>query len=214
MAKRKPLSFDDRELSENLGRSAKGIDAFFSPPRKPAGEAETVRAKDDTDGAKSDQRSPTEKPAKRKAKTSEAKLADLKIPSVGQHPGLVEEIIETVRKSVKVVGKEMSTHRMTPKEKQAIVDLVYSYRGTGTRTSENEIARIAINFLIEDYKQNGENSILHKVLRLRNVLSVNSVQPLSALLPLWADEHVDNCCAVTDIRTAPYDCRSLSSKLR
>ena len=32
------------------------------------------------------------------------------------------------------------------------------------KTSENELSRIAINFLLEDYKANGETSILAKVL--------------------------------------------------
>jgi hypothetical protein len=69
---------------------------------------------------------------------------------------------------VKVLGKEPSTHRMTPEEKKAIVDIIYAYKSSGVRTSENEIARIAINFLVEDYGENGENSVLHKVLQALN----------------------------------------------
>lgn len=79
-----------------------------------------------------------------------------------------DTMIEIVRKSVKVFGKEPSTHRLTPEEKKAIIDIVYAYKSTGIKTSENEIARIAIDFLVNDYKENGENSILHKVLKALN----------------------------------------------
>jgi hypothetical protein len=71
---------------------------------------------------------------------------------------------ETVRAAVKIFGKEAATHRFTLEEKKAIRDIVYAYEGRGIRTGENEISRIGVNFLIEDYQQNGENSILHKVL--------------------------------------------------
>ena len=77
-------------------------------------------------------------------------------------------IIEVVRKSIKIIGKEPSTHRLTPEEKRAITDIIYTYKRKGTKTSENEIARIAINFLINEYNENGENSILHKVIKALN----------------------------------------------
>lgn len=80
-------------------------------------------------------------------------------------PRYHDGIIESVRKAVKELGKEAATHRFTEEEKKAIVDIIYAYKGQGIRTSENEIARIAVNFLIEDHRENGENSILHQVLK-------------------------------------------------
>jgi hypothetical protein len=74
------------------------------------------------------------------------------------------EIMKRVRKAVKVFGKEAATHRFTVAEKQALAELVYTYRGQGIRTSENEVTRIAINFLFYEYKLNGNNSILHQSL--------------------------------------------------
>ena len=79
-----------------------------------------------------------------------------------------DTIIEIVRKTVKIFGKEPSTHRLTLEEKKAITDIIYAYKSSGIKTSENEIARIAINFLVNDYKENGENSILHKVIKALN----------------------------------------------
>lgn len=73
-------------------------------------------------------------------------------------------MIQQVRKAVKEFGKEAATHRFTQAEKKAIAQIVFAYRDQGIRTSENEIARIAMNFLFYDYEHNGEKSILHKSL--------------------------------------------------
>lgn len=76
------------------------------------------------------------------------------------------ESIETIRKGVKELGEKAATHRFTPEEKESLTDLEYTYRKQyGWQTSENEITRIAIRWLIEDYRANGENSVLHKVLK-------------------------------------------------
>lgn len=76
--------------------------------------------------------------------------------------------IELVRKAVKEFGKEAATHRFTEAEKKEIADLIYTYKNRGIRTSENEVTRIAVNFITEDYKENGENSVLHKILEALN----------------------------------------------
>ncbi len=77
-------------------------------------------------------------------------------------------IEEKVRKAVKQVGKEAATHRFTLEEKNMLADIEYSYRRQGIRTSENEITRIAINYFVEEYRKNGENSVLAKVLKRLN----------------------------------------------
>jgi hypothetical protein len=76
--------------------------------------------------------------------------------------------VELVRKAVKEFGKEAATHRFTQAEKKEIGDLIYTYRNQGVKTSENEITRIAVNYIIEDYKENGENSVLNKILEALN----------------------------------------------
>ena len=77
-------------------------------------------------------------------------------------------VIESVRKAVKEIGKEAATHRFTEAEKKEIGDLIYTYKNQSVKTSENEITRIAVNFVVEDYKTNGENSVLHKILEALN----------------------------------------------
>jgi hypothetical protein len=77
-------------------------------------------------------------------------------------------LFELVRKSVKQIGKEAATHRFTIEEKNELADIEYTYKRQGIKTSENEITRIAINYFIEDYRQNGEQSLLAKILKRLN----------------------------------------------
>ena len=79
-----------------------------------------------------------------------------------------DTIIELVRKAVKEFGKEAATHRFTINEKKELADIIYSYKNRSVRTSENEVTRIAVNFVINDYKENGENSILDRTLKALN----------------------------------------------
>ncbi|MBK8903070.1 MAG: hypothetical protein IPM53_17910 [Anaerolineaceae bacterium] len=79
-----------------------------------------------------------------------------------------DTIIELLRKTVKIIGKEAATHRFTVEEKRAIKKIVFTYEDQGILTSENEITRIAVNYLIEDYKQNGKSSLLERVLKALN----------------------------------------------
>jgi hypothetical protein len=78
------------------------------------------------------------------------------------------DIFEKVRKSVKQIGKEAATHRFTLDEKNQLADIEYTYKRHSIRTSENEITRIAINYFIEDYRNNGEESLLAKILKRVN----------------------------------------------
>ena len=76
--------------------------------------------------------------------------------------------LDKVRKSVRQQGKEAATHRFTQKEKNAIAEIIYRYKKQGIRTSENEITRISINYLLIDHQENGEASILTKILKSLN----------------------------------------------
>jgi hypothetical protein len=79
-----------------------------------------------------------------------------------------EDISEVVRKAVKHFGKEAATHRFTLDKKNLLADIEYAYKRQGVKTSENEITRIAINYFIEDYRRNGEGSLLAQILKLIN----------------------------------------------
>lgn len=83
-------------------------------------------------------------------------------------PWYHDTAIELIRKAVREIGKEAATHRFTLEEKKAIREVVFTYENRGILTSENEITRIAVNYVLNDYKENGENSLLGKVLKALN----------------------------------------------
>ncbi len=83
-------------------------------------------------------------------------------------PSTEDEMVETIRKAVKQVGKEPATQRLTLEEKRQLKTIEFAYGGQGIETSANEIIRIATNYIFQDYKQNGENSVLAKVLKKLN----------------------------------------------
>ena len=86
-------------------------------------------------------------------------------PNDTMTPRYHDTTVETLRRAVKACGKEAATHRFTAAEKDAIAEIVYACKREGLRTTENEITRIAVNFIIAEYQAKGESSLLVKVLR-------------------------------------------------
>ena len=78
------------------------------------------------------------------------------------------DLIELISKNVKPVGKEAAFCRFTPEEKSALGDIIYTYKRNGIRTSENEVVRVAVNWLIENYHADGQYSVLAQVLERLN----------------------------------------------
>lgn len=81
------------------------------------------------------------------------------------HDTMPPNMVEVIRKVVKQVGKEAATHRFTEEEKRKLADIVYTYERQGYRTSENEITRIAVNWLMWDYQEQGATSVLARLLK-------------------------------------------------
>ncbi len=121
---------------------------------------------------------PQSPPVKKKVKSNSKTSDDTVIPrhhatTVSRNhetmqPWYHDTAIELIRKAVKEIGKEAATHRFTVEEKRAIREVVFSYENRGILTSENEITRIAVNYILNDYKENGENSLLGRVLKALN----------------------------------------------
>ena len=83
-----------------------------------------------------------------------------------EHSTIAPATVEHIRKAVRQFGKEAATHRFTQEEKRLLADIVYTYERRGYRTSENEITRIAIQWLMLDYQADGEASVLGRVLEV------------------------------------------------
>ena len=83
-------------------------------------------------------------------------------------PRYHDTTVEPIRRAVKALGKEAATHRFTATEKEAIAEIVYACKRQGLRTTENEITRVAVNFIVHDYQANGKDSLLVRVLLALN----------------------------------------------
>lgn len=79
-------------------------------------------------------------------------------------PSVDADTVETIRQVIKVPGREVSYLRLTPEEKADLSDIVYTYKRQGQKTSETEINRIALNYLLLDYREHGQQSVLARVL--------------------------------------------------
>ena len=79
-----------------------------------------------------------------------------------------DTLVEGIRKAVRQLGKEAATYRFTQEEKKALSNVVFQYKNKSIRTSENEITRIAITFLLEEFRLHGKQSILARVLERLN----------------------------------------------
>ena len=179
-------------MAKRVSLKGKGADLFFGdyqappaptepdeaagpPPDDPAptagstGSAATDADADEPHGEARVEPAPT--PPRRAPRRAAAQPSRTTV-NASQHASMVASTenvhnaaeIEAIRKTVKELGREVSFVRLTPEEKGQLVDVVYTYTRQGQKTSENEINRIAINYLLADYHANGERSVLAKVL--------------------------------------------------
>jgi hypothetical protein len=79
-----------------------------------------------------------------------------------------QEMITQLRSVVKQIGKEPTTCRLTIEEKKTLKTVEFEYSTRDIKTTANEILRIAVNIIVDDYQANGEESILDKVLKALN----------------------------------------------
>ncbi|SRR5260370_39602564 len=108
-------------------------------------------------------------PKQNKPSNLSSKHESMRASKLASTLALSHEIIEDIRKIVKTPAKEEVLYvRVTKDEKKQLGAIEYAYKGQDIETSAQELGRIAVNFLIADYKANGENSVLAKVLAALN----------------------------------------------
>jgi len=99
------------------------------------------------------------------------------MPSRNQEINLPRNHATTIAKvyqAVTEVGREASTYRLSLAEKSKLTHIIYNLRLRGFRISENEIIRIAINYLFLDHDERKNRSILGYFLNLRG----KSIKPI------------------------------------
>jgi hypothetical protein len=165
-----------KALPDNVGDFFEGESIFFPPAPQSVQPPALPQAQQVT----KTEASPIKLSNRRHAKPSGASAPKAETPRTQEsvvirnpetgpprhHDTMTPPMVEGVRKAVKRVGKEAATYRFTPEEKQHLADIVYTYGRQGYRTSENEITRIAVNWLLWDYQEQGEHSVLARLLKV------------------------------------------------
>ena len=133
-----------------------GASPFFPSTSHPNGNNQPHNTSPEEQTATQERQQPVQEDNRQKA----SDLASLHASTLAE-----TDHIESTRKTLKLLGKEVIYVRSTLQEKEQIADIVYTLKRQGIKTSDNEICRIAINFLLVEYKADGEQSILAKVLK-------------------------------------------------
>jgi hypothetical protein len=71
--------------------------------------------------------------------------------------------VTTLGSAVQELGTRRTTIRFSRPEKTALKEIIHTYDRRDIRTTENELTRIAVNWLVEDYREQGERSVLAQV---------------------------------------------------
>jgi len=143
-------------LDTSLLRSTKSQPARVPEPEEP----DTTQLEQQEQPAPKQPRSHA-KASKTIKAVEPSKIASEQASMLADYP---EGTIQAIRKIVKTPGREVSFVRLTPDEKAELADLVYSFKRRGKKTSENEINRIAVNFILQDHRERGERSVLARVI--------------------------------------------------
>ena len=168
---------------EGIKNELEGASLYFTRPPAPPSYPEIPNKEPDKPIVESENKmptpiettaAPTEKLVKKKPQALENKRAIIhaSINASTLAHNQKDDHIETIRKTVKQVGKDTVFIRLTPNEKADLASIVFTfnelYRGDNRKISENVIGRIALNLLLIDYQDNGELSVLAKVLAALN----------------------------------------------
>ena len=73
--------------------------------------------------------------------------------------------VRRLRQAVRRIGKEAATHRFTTQEKADLAQIIYEQGRQGVKTCENEIVRIAVNWLIAEHRAREGQSVLAQALK-------------------------------------------------
>ena len=148
MAKRQHLNYDSDELAHNLKQSVgQGVDALLSAQSRP--EPAAAEAQPEPEELETNLHTPMH--------------ARTRVPQpASSHISIEEELRDQV-----LIKKHLSsfTFRFRTEELEALDSITDDVNRNGRyKTSKNDVIRLALNWLLRDYQEKRENSMLVKVL--------------------------------------------------
>ena len=163
-----PPGADSRDLADLAGAAPLAgsppdeVTATEAPDQPISATAESAEtAAPDRPSSRPRRATPRDSRARNGASERAGELARTRASTISSEP---DGTIEAIRKVVKVPGREVSYVRLTAEEKARLGDLVFTFKRQGQKTTENEINRIALNYLLHDFQEHGERSVLARVL--------------------------------------------------
>ena len=171
MAKTKRPPVDIGDVTENLKESkGQGMDVFFPTP--PSEDNENSKTIDDTGithgltdkpdkGVSADSKKFNEKLKKRNERKKDVPNDVMTSPF---RDVLHDVNLRGWRETIENTETHNSSLRLTTEESDEIEDLIKELkRKLKIKTSLNEVARLGLLYILQDFKKNRENSIIYKV---------------------------------------------------
>jgi hypothetical protein len=165
MAKRQQLNYNNDELVQHLRQSTgQGVDALFSPPSPPRSVA-TTKQQAQTGQDESIQTST-------RARThllpqAETGVSQEKSVQTDTHASMHARIVEALRHGF-LNRRHLSsfTFRFRAQELEDLDQVAAEVnREVDQKISKNDIVRLGLNWLLQDYQHSKQNSVLASVLR-------------------------------------------------
>lgn len=150
-------------MTKRVSLKGRGADLFFSEldpapaAALPPAEPENPPAKTPEDASLAPEPAAPARPRTRRPRAAAAAETP---PSAVD----ADDALDAIRRAVRVPGREVSFVRVSPEEKERLLETTYHYRRKGRRVTETEIQRIALNYLLGDFERHGDDSILARVL--------------------------------------------------
>jgi hypothetical protein len=163
MAKRHQLNYNSDELALHLRQSTgQGVDALFSPPSppQPATPVAKKQAPDQSTHAGVHARTHASQHTQRAISTEE--------PAQARSAAHVHASIEEELRQGLLNRRRLSsfTFRFRAEELEDLDRVAAQVnRGVQSKISKNDIVRLGLNWLLQDYAHNKENSMLASVLK-------------------------------------------------
>ena len=105
-----------------------------------------------------------QKPRRSSGKTTGSKAASSDNQKEEPAAVTLQGQMEAVRKVVREVGKERADVGLTAGEKETLRAIAFERTQAGRRTTINDVVRVAVNWLLEDYRARKEKSLLSRTL--------------------------------------------------
>ncbi|MGA7192044.1 MAG: hypothetical protein WBW94_00325, partial [Anaerolineales bacterium] len=112
---------------------------FFSVPAKPVlpipDSEKSVLVRTEVSGKKVKEELRAGKPTSNQESNQASNHASMHALKNAVQANIQEDITPLIRKAVKDIGKESTTYRFTPEEKKALLELTFTYKVQGYKTS-------------------------------------------------------------------------------